>query len=85
MRAVNNNVIRVQIINHPRNEGLPGLLAGSGGAYGDYRIGEAIENVRLYRGFGLTMGFEEISLDSIATVRFGMKILIAAQQTLLGV
>ena len=59
MRAVNNNVIRVQIINHPRNEGLPGrLLAGSGGAYGDLlRIGEAIENVSLHGGLGLTMGF----------------------------
>ena len=58
MRAVNNNVIRVQIINHPRNEGLPGLLAGSGGARGDLlRIGEAIENVSLHGGLRLTMAF----------------------------
>ena len=63
MRAVNNNVIKVQIIN-PRNEGLPGLLAGSGGAHGDLlRTGEAIKNVRLRGGFKLPMGFEEISLN----------------------
>ena len=47
----------MQIIN-PRNEGLPGLLAGPGGARGDLlRIGEAIKSVSLHGGLGLSVGF----------------------------